>query len=86
METFIRVWKGLMKVGRCRRCRGRILWVTTDQGKQLPFDGRVQPLRVDVHPVTLARFEVYEASTAFHAKYCPGTKRRVDRVPTSSQQ
>ena len=34
----LRIWAGLRSEARCRTCRQRIVFVTTDQGKRVPLE------------------------------------------------
>jgi hypothetical protein len=34
----VRAWAGSAKAGRCGYCRQAVMWLTSDAGKQLPFE------------------------------------------------
>jgi hypothetical protein len=81
MESFIRVWRHLHTPGICRHCKKKILWAITDQNKRWPFEAGTTAVRIDTHPATGARFDVFEAAK-LHARSCekrppkPKTPRR----------
>jgi hypothetical protein len=82
---FFRCWQGIARRSRCRDCRKPMVWRTTDQNKQLPFQPEAKPVRVDVHPEKGTRFDVLPAS-ALHARVCPSRKAAPTRRRTPRPQ
>lgn len=80
MTGFVRCWNFATRPTRCMACRKpAIRWVTTDQGRKLPFDVSAKPVRYDHDPVREVDFAVYDTRTAFHSQHCAAKKpKRVD--------
>lgn len=67
MSYALRVWAFGKKLGRCKRCRGRIAWVLDDSGVYRPFRPEARPTSQDTDDRG-CRFDIYEPD-AFHR--CP---------------
>lgn len=46
----VRVWAGLQETGRCKYCRRGIVWLTTSEGKALPFNVGFTVRERQTHP------------------------------------
>jgi hypothetical protein len=66
------VWPFRPKRGRCKRCRGPILWVVDDQGHYRPIRPDAAPLEEQMDPEGRT-WRLY-ASDAFHACVKPFDK------------
>lgn len=85
MPAFLRIWRGLSRRGRCRHCQRALLWVIDDRKKSFPFRIDATPLRSEQDAVTLAWFDVYDATTAFHSTVCTRPKKQPARRATAPQ-
>lgn len=74
----VRVWVGrsFQSHGRCKYCRARVTWLTTDLGKALPFDSGFTVREQVTDPVKETKFDIV-ATSDIHD--CP-EKRRAKRI------
>lgn len=56
----VRAWAGSARAARCKYCRRSIVWVTTDDGKVVPFDLGFTVRETVTHPTTRARYVVLD--------------------------
>jgi hypothetical protein len=60
MWATVRAWAGSVRAGRCRYCHKAVMWLTTDAGKDVPFDLGFTVRETVRHPKSRARFLVLD--------------------------
>lgn len=56
------VWAGIRERARCKYCRKPIVWLTTDEAKNLPFNIGFTVRETVRHPERHTRFDIVDRS------------------------